>query len=151
MERMFSAALTSPAKIDDELKGPGETVIVSQGILLQLLDAHNVDRLSVAVAFDPDADPAGDVLASNAALIEAEVSARTAIIRAAVESEIETIRSNADQRIAKAEADANDRIALIEAAATARIEKAEAGAAAKIAAAAIPPDLIKPAVKPKPK
>lgn len=151
MERMFSAMLTSPAKIDDEVKGPGETVIVSQGILLQLLDAHNVDKLSVMVLFDPDADPAGDVLSSNAALIEAEVSTRVTIIRAAVESEIETIRSQADQRVAKAETDANERVALIEAAATARIEKVEADAAANIAAATTPPDLIKPTVKPKPK
>lgn len=151
MERMFSAVLTSPTKIDDELKGAGGTVVVSQAILLQLLDTHGVDKLSVSLVLDPDADPAGDVLSFNAALIEAEVSARVAIIKAAVEAEIEAIRSQADQRVTKAETDANDRITLIEAAATARIEKAEEDAAAKIAAASTPPDPIKPTVKPKPK
>ncbi|WP_275789701.1 hypothetical protein [Pararhizobium gei] len=151
MERMFSAALTSPAKIDDETKGVGASVVVSEGILLQLLDGGNVDRLSVTMVFDPDADPDEDAAVFNAALIETAVSARAAIIQADAEERVKLIQTEADLRISIAENDASDRIALIEAAATARIEKAEEEAAVKIAAAVAPPDPDKPAVKSKPK
>lgn len=97
-ERMFSATLTSPIKLDGEMKSAGTPVMVTEGVLKQIEGC--VDPLLTKLAFDPDAPAPTPIIA-----VETAVAAAVARNDASWNGFLEGLRSDHKVEITTAVAD----------------------------------------------